>query len=64
MSVMNPKYLIPKIFRKMVQSAALLKILSGCNVELIFIDEFSVNSMHSKIYGWTERGKKNTNFST
>ena len=58
MSVMNPKILIPENFRKMTQSAALLKILPSCNVELIFIDEFSVNSRHSKIYRLTERGKK------
>ena len=47
-SVMNQNNLIPEKFRKMAQSAALLKILSGYNVELIFIDEFSVNSRHSK----------------
>ena len=58
MSAMNLKNLIPENFRKMTQSSALLKILSSCNVELIFIDEFSVNSRHSNIYGWIERGKK------
>ena len=58
MLVMNPKNLISENFRKMTQSSALLKILLGCNVELIFIDEFRVKSRYSKIYGWTERDKK------
>ena len=58
MIVMNPKSLIPESFSKMIQSASLLKILSDFGVELIFIDEFSISSRSSKVYGLAERGKK------
>ena len=58
LTIMNPKTLAPDSFNKMVQSAALLKALSDYDIELIFIDEFSMNSRSSKVYGWAERGKK------
>ena len=58
LTIMNSKTLAPDSFNKMMQSAALLKALSNYNIELIFIDEFSMNSRSSKVYGWAERGKK------
>ena len=33
-------------------------MLSNYGIEIIFIDEFSINSWSHKIYGWTEKEKK------
>ena len=42
----------------MIQSATLLKILSNYDIELIFMNEFSINSKTSKAYEWGGKAKK------
>ena len=46
----------------MIQSGTLLKILQDSNIELIFIDEYSVKSRDCWIYGLAEKGKMILNF--
>ena len=58
MSIVNPKNLTNENVWRMIQSATLLKILSNYDIELIFMDKFSINSRTSKAYIWAEKGKK------
>ena len=59
MSLVNPKNLTNENVWRMIQSATLFKILSNYDIELIFMDEFSINLRTSKAYGWAEKGKGN-----
>ena len=55
MSIVNPKNLTNEYVWRIIQSATLLKILSNYDIELIFMDEFSIKSRTSKAYGWTDK---------
>ena len=58
LDVVNPNNITHENFGSMIQSGALLQVLSNYDIEIIFIGEFSINSRNHKIYGWTEKGKK------
>ena len=58
LDVVNPNNITHENFGSMIQSGALLQVLSNYGIEIIFIDEFSINSRSHKIYGWAEKGKK------
>ena len=42
--------------RKLYESAILQVKLESAGRELIYIDEFSLNSKYNSYYGWTKRG--------
>ena len=48
---MNPKALNADNFDKIIQSGTLLKILQDYDIELIFIDKYSIILRDYKIYG-------------
>ena len=56
-------------YRKQLEGGLIQKRISDSNIELIFIDEFTVNTRHHAFRGWYRRGEKgylktdNTDFS-
>ena len=44
--------------RKFFESAYLQNIIASKGVEMIYIDEFSINTRHHKFRGWSKRGEK------
>ena len=45
-------------YRKQLEGGLIQKRISDLNIELIFIDEFSVNNRHHAFRGWCRRGEK------
>ena len=58
LDVVNPNNITYENFGSMIQSGVLLQVLSNYNIEIIFIDEFSINSRSHKIFEWAEKGKR------
>ena len=56
-------------YRKQLEGGLIQKRISDSNIELIFIDEFTLNTRHHAFRGWCRRGEKdylktdNTDFS-
>ena len=56
-------------YRKQLEGGLIQKRISDSNIELIFINEFTVNTRHHAFRGWCRRGEKgylktdNTDFS-
>ena len=48
----------PESRRIFLEGALIQALIKEKNVELIFIDEFSVNSRHHAFRGWTRKGRK------
>ena len=48
----------PEARRIFLEGALIQVLIKEKNVELIFIDEFSVNSRHHGFRGWTKKGRK------
>ena len=55
---MKIKNLSADSIRKFYESAMVQIQLYNLGYELMFIDEFSINFMHNKIYGWASVGVK------
>ena len=44
--------------RKLMEVDLIQKQLYAQNIEVIYIDEFSINTRHHKFHGWAKRGSK------
>ena len=58
LDVVNPNNINHENFGSMIQSGVLLQVLSNYSIEIILIDEFSINSRSHKILEWAEKGKR------
>ena len=46
------------MYRKLLEGAKIQRCLKECQVECIYVDEYTVNTRHHQFRGWVRRGSK------